>query len=199
MDITIKIMRGIAVSNLIVFGLAACSSSPAPWVQADDSPWVTKHLAEAKSVPSDEVVIDTSLNDPVLLADPEPELIIDPAPASSIIMHEPDMAPPPEVIAPVVIEELTPEEEIMALPGSHYAVQVYAGNKVSSVDKYKASKELTNLKMVKTSRAGSIVYVLVDLHSDRSSANAAATELESRTGAKPWIRSVAGLQKIVAP
>ncbi|MFV9616816.1 MAG: hypothetical protein ACNYZG_12730, partial [Gammaproteobacteria bacterium] len=72
MDITIKIIRGVAVSNLIILGLAGCSSSPAPWTQADDSPWGEKHAAEEQSLPADDTVIsDTSLNDPVLLADPE--------------------------------------------------------------------------------------------------------------------------------
>ena len=51
---------------------------------------------------------------------------------------------------------------------------------------------------MKTDRSGSIVYVLVDIHPDRSSANAAAADLEMKTGSKPWVRSVAGLQKIVA-
>ena len=52
--------------------------------------------------------------------------------------------------------------------------------------------------MVKTDRSGSVVYVLVDVYNDRTSANAAAVDLEIKTGAKPWVRSVAGLQKIVA-
>lgn len=188
MDITTKIVRGIAVSNLVIFGLAACSSSPAPWTQSDDSPWMSKRTAEAESVPSDEIVSDSSLNDPVLLADPEP-----------IVMQEPEAAPAPEVIIePVVIEELSPEEEIMALPGTHYAVQVYAGKTMESVEKFKANKELADLKIVKTDRGGTMVYVLVDLHSDRATANAAASDLEMKTGTKPWVRSVAGLQKIVA-
>lgn len=189
MDITLKIMRSIVVGNLIVFGLAACSSSPAPWTQAEDSPWVSKYSAAAESVPSDAAVTDTSLNDQLLLADPEPE---------SIIMQQPDAGAAPEMIAPVVVEELTAEEEIMALSGSHYAVQVYAGNTVESVDRFKTSKELASLTTVKTDRAGSIVYVLVEMHPDRASANAAATELEIKTGSKPWVRSIAGLQKIIA-
>ena len=190
MDITIKIIRGVAVSNLIILGLAGCSSSPAPWTQADDSPWGEKHAAEEQSLPADEIVIaDTSLNDPVLLADPEPE---------PIIMEEPEVAPEPELIVPVVVEELTPEQEIMALSGESYAVQVYASKTADSVEKFKDSKSLTELITVKTDRSGSIVYVLVDVHPDRSSANAAAADLEMKTGSKPWVRSIAGLQKIVA-
>ncbi len=189
MDITIKIFRGVAVSNLIILGLAGCSSSPAPWTQADDSPWGDKHAAEEQSLSADDAISDTSLNDPVLLADPEPELII---------MEEPEAAPVPEVIVPVVVEELTPEQEIMELSGESYAVQVYASKTTESIEKFKNSKNLAELKTVKTDRSGSIVYVLVDIHPDRSSANAAAADLEIKTGSKPWVRSVAGLQKIVA-
>ena len=192
MDITIKIIRGVAVANLIILGLAGCSSTPAPWTQTQDneSPWGAKHAAEADSLPSDDAVTqDTSLNDPVLLADPEPELVI---------LEEPVAAPPPEVIVPVVVEEQTPEQEIMALSGESYAVQVYASKTVESIEKFKDSKDLTELKTVKTDRSGSIVYVLVDIYPDRSSANAAAADLEMKIGSKPWVRSVAGLQKIVA-
>ncbi len=190
MDITIKIIRGVAVTNLIFLGLVGCSSSPAPWTQADDSPWGDKHAAETENLPSDDAVTsDTSLNDPVLLADPEPE---------PILMEEPVAAPAPEVIMQVVVEELTPEQEIMELPGESYAVQVYASNTAESIEKFKTSKNLAELKTVKTDRSGSIVYVLVDIYPDRRSANTAAADLEIKTGSKPWVRSVAGLQKIVA-
>jgi len=189
MEITIKTIRGITVTNLIILGLAGCSSSPAPWTQAEDSPWEAKYAAEAENVPSDAAVTDTSLNDPVLLAEPEPE---------PIVMQEPEAAPAPEVIAPVMVQDLTPEQEIMAMSAGSYAVQVYASKTTSSVEKFKADKGLENLMTVKTDRSGSIVYVLVDVHPDRASANAAAAELEIKIGSKPWVRSIAGLQKIVA-
>ena len=111
MDIKIKKIRGAVAINLIIIGLAGCSSTPAPWVQVDDSSLDTKQAKEENNVSA---ISDTSLNDPVLLADPEPE---------PIIMEEPVAAPAPEVIVPVVLEEdepepLTPEQEIMALSGS---------------------------------------------------------------------------------
>lgn len=186
MEITIKTIRSIAVTNLIILGLAGCSSSPAPWTQADESPWGSKRDSEASSIPSDDAVVDTSYSDPVLLADPEP-----------IMMQEPEAAPAPEVIA-VVVEEMTPEQEIMAMPASNYAVQVYASKTTDSVEKFKSEKGLENLMSVRTDRSGSIVYVLVDVHPDRATANVAASDLEIKTGTKPWVRSVAGLQKIVA-
>ncbi len=191
MDIKIKKIRGAVAINLIIIGLAGCSSTPAPWVQVDDSSLDTKQAKEENNVSA---ISDTSLNDPVLLADPEPE---------PIIMEEPVAAPAPEVIVPVVLEEdepepLTPEQEIMALSGSAYAVQVYAANTLESIEKFKSSKDLVELKSLKTDRSGSIVYVLVDIHPDRRSANAAAADLEIKAGSKPWVRSVAGLQKIIA-
>ena len=187
MEITIKTIRGIAVTNLIILGLAGCSSSPAPWTQADDDPWGSKRSAETESVPSDEAVSDTSYNDPVLLADPEPE---------PIMMQEPEAAPAPEVIVPVMVDQ--PADDIMSMPGTNYAIQVYASKTVESADKFKADKGLDGLMTVKTDRSGSIVYVLVDIHPDRASANAEAPNLEAKTGSKPWVRSVAGLQKIAA-
>ncbi len=188
MEITIKTIRGIAVTNLIILGLAGCSTSPAPWTQADDDPWGSKRASETESLPSDDAVSDTLLNDPVLLADPEPE---------PIMMQEPEMAPAPEVIVPVMVESAG--DDIMSLPGTNYAIQVYASKTEASIDKFKANKGLDGLMTVKTDRSGSIVYVLVDIYPDRASANAEAPNLEAKTGSKPWVRSVAGLQKIVAP
>lgn len=187
MGITIKMIRGVAFTNLIILGLASCSSSPAPWAQANDSPWGTKRANETQDLPTDEAVSDTSFNDPVLLADPEPEYI----------MQEPEAAPAPEVIIPVVVEEKTPEQEIMTISSSYYAVQVYAGNTKASVDQFKAKSNLDGLTTVKTQRAGAIYYVLVELHPDRATANAAARAIEASTGTTPWVRSIAGLQKVV--
>mgnify|MGYP001056427197 CR=1 FL=1 len=192
MEITIKTIRNVALSNLIIFGLAACSSTPAPWAQANDDPWGSKRTSEAESVPADDAVSDTSYSDPILLADPEPEPMAEP-----IMMQEPEVAPAPEVIAPVAIAQ-SAEDEIMSMPGSNYAVQVYASKAAESAERFKVDKGLDTLMTVKTDRSGSIVYVLVDIHPDRASANAAAGDLEARTGSKPWVRSVAGLQKIVA-
>ena len=193
MHITIKIIRGLTVTNLIIFGLAACSNTPAPWTQADDSPWGQKHEDEAQNISSDEVVSDTSLNDPILLADPEPELEPEP-----IFMQEPEMAFVPEVIAPVVVEEDPAEQDIMAMLSTNYAVQVYASKTDENVEKFKNSNDLADLITVKTDRSGSIIYVLVDIYPDRAAANAVAAELEIKIGSKPWVRSLAGLQKIAA-
>ncbi len=193
MDTIIKNIRGVArkivIGNLVILGVTACSTSPAPWTQENESPWGEKHSAESENVPADEAVYDTSLNDPVLLADPEPE---------PIIMQEPEAAPAPVMIAPVVVEDLTPEQEILAMPSSNYAIQVYASKNTASAEKFKSRNDLNDLMMVKTDRSGSIVYVLVEIHPDRATANAAAVDLEAKTGAKPWVRSLAGLQKIVA-
>jgi septal ring-binding cell division protein DamX len=189
MDITIKTIRGVAVTNLLVIGLAACSSSPAPWTQADESPWGSKRAAETQNIPSDEVVTDTTLNDPVLLADPVSE---------PVVMQEPEAAPAPEVIVAVVVEEMSTEQEIMAMPETNYAVQVYASKTPDSVQKFISDKGLDGMKMVKTDRSGSIVYVLVDIYPDRATANAAAVDIEAKIGSKPWVRSLAGLQKIIA-
>lgn len=187
MEITIKKIRNIAVTNFIILGLAACSSSPAPWKQ-DDDPWVSKRNAEAESVPSDDVVTDASLNDPMLLGEPEPEFIV---------MEEPATAEP-ELIVAVVVEDLSNEQKVLAMSQNDYAVQVYASRTAESVEAFQANNGLENLMSVKTDRAGSIMFVLIDVYPDRASANAAAADLEMKIGSKPWVRSIAGLQKIVA-
>ena len=85
MALTINTIRGVAVTNLIIFGLIGCSNTPAPWTQQDESPWGAKYEAQASNAASDEAVLDTSLNDPVLLADPDIEAIVMDAPESAPI------------------------------------------------------------------------------------------------------------------
>jgi septal ring-binding cell division protein DamX len=190
MEIKTKKIINLAVLGIISAGLASCSSSPAPWTQSDDSPWQSKRDTETQALPSDDAISDSTYRDPVLLADPEPE---------PIIIAEPDPAPAPEMITPVVVEEaMTPEQEIMSMPGSNYAVQLLATSSADKADKFKTDNGLDGLMVVATDRSGSMVYVVVDIHPDRASANAAASDLEARTGSKPWVRSVAGLQKVVA-
>lgn len=183
MDITIQNIRHITVTTVLLTGLFGCSSTPAPWTQVSESPWEAKHEAES---------VNASQNAPELLADAEPEkgaaVMQDPE------MEKPEMAPVPEVM--VVVEDEPATQEIMLMLSSNYAVQVYAANTVASIEKYKEKKDLADLTTVKTERSGSIVYVLVDIHPNRTSANVAAAELEIKTGTKPWVRSLAGLQKI---
>ena len=199
MAITIKTICGVTVTNLIILGSVGCSNTPAPWTQQDDSPWGAKHEAEAQNAAYDQAVLDASLNDlndPVLLADPDPE---------PVVMQAPEAAPAPELITPVVIEE-EPEvveekpatQDIMAMLSTNYAVQVFAGSTVESVEKFKTNKDVADLMTVKTDRSDSILYVLVDIHSNRAEANTAAAALAIKTGSKPWVRSLSGLQKIVA-
>ena len=189
MPITIKTVSGTALTNLLLFSLIACSNTPAPWTQTDDSPWSEKHKAEAQAI-ADESASDTTLSDPVLLADTQP-----PPLEETIVMQEPE-AVAPEVIAPVIVEDVPVEQNIMAMLSTNYAVQVIASKSADGVEKFKQSHDLNTLTTVKTNNAGSTVYVLVDIYPDRASAQAAADRLEQKTGSKPWIRSLAGLQKI---
>ncbi|MDT8283796.1 MAG: hypothetical protein RQ982_13430, partial [Gammaproteobacteria bacterium] len=76
MEITIKTIRAIAATNLII-GLAACTSSPAPWQQAED-PWQSKRAAEENVVLSDAAVSDVPLNELVTLTEPEPVAMQEP-------------------------------------------------------------------------------------------------------------------------
>jgi septal ring-binding cell division protein DamX len=181
--ITIKQIQGILLSNLMVLTLAACSSSPSPWSQQDNSPWKAKRVAEESSVASEEFV----------------EVPLD-EPAPVVVLEEPYPYP-----APAVVQEPTPVIEpvaavaggsIMAQPANSFAVQVYAGGTKESVTRYQEAHGLEDLWTVKTDRDGSTIYVLVSVQPDRASAEQAAADLEQRTGSKPWVRSMAGLQKI---
>ena len=187
MNNTTKIIRAVLVVNML--GLAACSSSPAPWSRPDTSPWTDKRAAEASAVPDDEIVIQ------------EP-VIYEPAPAMyepDPVVYEPviDVPPPAGVEARSVVSDINNEQRIMAMPGNHYAVQIYASATLDSMNKFKDRHMLDHMLTVKTDRNGKTMYVLVDVHDTRGSAQLAAAELQSKTGSKPWVRSVAGLQKVV--
>ena len=177
MKITIRQIQGLLLSNLMVLALAACSSSPSPWSQQDDSPWKAKRTAEESSVASEEFV-EVPLDEPAPMAEPEP------------VYEEPVAMEPAPVVAAAAVGG------IMAQPANSYAVQVYAGGTEESVTKYQQAHGLEDLWSVKTDRDGSTIYVLVSVHDDRASAEQAAADLEQKTGSKPWVRSMAGLQKI---
>jgi septal ring-binding cell division protein DamX len=167
----------------------------------DDSPWGSKHKSEAESLSND----TTSMSDPVLLGDPEPAVMVEAAMSEAVVEVQSEVVES-AVVEPVIVETVvtesqsisqSTEQELLSLPASDYAVQVYAAVSIDSVEKFKDAKAVYELKTVATNRSGSIMYVLVDIYSDRAAANAAATDLASRTGAKPWVRSLAGLQKII--
>jgi cell division septation protein DedD len=183
--ITIKHIQGILISNILLVGLTACSSEPAPWTRPDESPWSEKHAAAQNS--SDDLAV---VEEPVVISEPEPvvepAVIEEPAPAvAAIAVPEPEPVPQ------------TPEQQIMSM-NSGYAVQIYASSTLARMDTFKADNGIGDMLAVKTERDGSIVYVLVSPQPDRASANVVAAELEQKTGAKPWIRSIEGLQKVVA-
>jgi septal ring-binding cell division protein DamX len=186
--ITIKQISVVLACNAMLIGLAACSSSPAPWTRPDESPWSDKHATTEAAVPVEEIIIDepTPITEAEPMTESEPVIMDEPEP---FIMDEPELAAQP----------MTPEEEIMSMSSDAYAVQVTAMNDIASVQRYQAKFGLEDLTTVKTDRNGSVIYVLLSLQKDRTSADVAAAELEMKTGSKPWVRSVAGLQKIVLP
>lgn len=185
MKITIKQIQGALLSGLVVLIVAACTSSPSPWSQQDDSPWKAKRAAEESSVASEEFV-EIPLDEPV--AEPEPVAVEEPYPYPA--------EEPIPVIEPVVAAAAAVGGAIMSLPANSYAVQVYAGSTEASVTRYQQAHGLEDLWTVQTDRDGSPMYVLVSIQDDRASAEEVAADLEQRTGSKPWIRSMAGLQKI---
>ena len=182
MKITIKKIQAILISNILLVGLTACSSEPAPWTRPDESPWSEKHAAAEQSSAEEVIVVE----EPIMVVEPEPYMIEEPvAVVAAVAVPEPEPVP------------LSAEEQIMAMDSSGYAVQVFAGSTLASIDKYRDENGLEDMLAVKTDRDGSVMYVLVSTHPDRASANADAALLEQRTGTKPWVRSILGLQKVV--
>lgn len=182
--ITTKTIQAILFGNILIFGLTACSSEPAPWTRPDESPWSDKHAKQEASVEEVNVI-----EEPIVIVEPEP-------------MPEPSRFEEPEpIVAAIAVPEpepvpMTPEEQIMSMDAG-YAVQIFASKDMGNMDKFRSSNGLDDMLAVKTDREGSVVYVLVSTHPDRASANLVAEELEQRTGAKPWVRSIMGLQKVV--
>jgi len=180
--ITIKKIQGILISNILLVGLTACSSEPAPWTRPDESPWSEKHAAAEAGI-EDMAVVE------------EPIVVMEPEPMPEMYMIEEPVA----VVAAVAVPEPVPmsaEEQVMSMDAG-YAVQIFASTNMASMDKYKAEKGLEDMLAVKTDRDGSVMFVLVSTHQDRASANLDAADLEQKTGTKPWVRSILGLQKVV--
>lgn len=184
MKITIKQFQGVLLSHVLVLGLTACSSTPSPWSESDESPWRAKRDAEAATTSVDEFVA-VPVEEPAMV-EPEPLPVME----EPVAMPEPEPIPEPET----VVE--SPAMGIMSMPASGYAVQVYAGKTEKSVIRYQGTYALQDLMMVKTEREGEIYYVLVSAHEDRASANQAAADLEQKTGSRPWVRPLSGLQRI---
>ena len=187
----IRKIQGILISSLLVVGLTGCSNSSS-WRDADNSPWKTKR--DAQDTNSEEFVelnIDEAPLDETGMIEPGRESMFETEP----VLSEPGISEPivEEAPAPSVVGS-----DIMSAPASAYVVQVYAGRQLRNVNNYVSSHGLDNMQIVKTERDGDILYVLVSLHDSHESAKQAAFDLEQRTGSKPWVRSVTGLQRIFA-
>jgi len=133
--ITIKQMQGLLLSSLMVLTLVACSSSPSPWSQQDDSPWKAKRAAEESSGTSGEFV-DVVVDEPAPVAVPEEPY---PYPAPVVVQE------PAPVIEPVVAAVAVAGGSIMAQPANSFAVQVYAGGTEESVTRYQQAHGLEDL------------------------------------------------------
>ncbi len=183
------------VGNILLLGLVACASSPAPWSRPDTSPWSEKRASEASAAPADDIVVQAPIIEPIDQPPPPPELY-EPEP----MVSEPaaiDVPPPAAVTASSVVSDINNEQRVLNMPASAYAVQAYAATSEATMDKFKADKGLENMLVVKTDRDGKTMYVLVGLHDTRDSATQWAKTIEAQTGVKPWVRGIAGLQKVV--
>ena len=181
-------VRKISTLSFVLCGLLTSGQAFSAW--GNDSPWSKKHDALKKQAAMDEVVIDAPVIQPAVI-EMEPAVVaVEIEPAEVVVEFEPVYEPPMQA------EESSQDGDILALPSSHYAVQVYASSSTDNMDRYKTTKGLEDLTAVKTDRNGSPVYVLISLHEYRTSAVEAASNLEHIIGSKPWVRSVGSLQAV---
>jgi len=211
--VEIRKIQSIMMSSLLVAGLAGCSNSSST-SQADNSPWKAKRDAETANATSSEFV-EVSLDEAVQVDGMEQAPMVEEPGLESISDFTPEPMPfeslsafekleleaaTPEVVAiePEPVEEVASitGADIMSASPTAYAVQVYAGRKLANVKRYISAHGLDNMQIVKTDRDGDVIYVLVGLYADRTSARQAVDDLEQSTGSRPWIRSVGGLQRI---
>lgn len=179
-------LNNISRFSLILCGCLMSGQVFAAW--GNDSPWSKKYSAQKEQAAAEEVVIDT------------PEVM----PAAEPVMMEPEpvmSAPEPVMMEPEPVVESAVNSrrgtDIMSRSGKGYAVQVFACKTFEKMAEYQAKHGLEDLTAVKTERKGTQVVVLVSLHENRQSADAAAANLAQITGSKPWVRNLSGLQAIV--
>lgn len=186
-------IQGIIIGSILAVSLSGCSNSSSTWSQEDESPWKAKRDASAAAVENEEFV-EVDLDETARITGVEEATVTEyTMPEPEMMVYEPAE---PELIAPTPEPVSPAEPNIMSVPASAYAVQVYAGSTVKSVNRYKNDHDLNELETVKTSRDGNTLYVLVSVQPDRLSAKQKSEQLEQSTGSKPWVRAVSGLQRI---
>ncbi len=192
-----RMIRKTAFAAGLLVALTACSSTQAPWSRPDGSSWSERH-AGAEGAPADEVSYQQATITPepmpvetVVVADAEP--VNAPQQEASSRFAAP-VAVQAETIA---VEQPSPEARVEAMPSGSYAVQVYASATMKSMERFQRQKGLEDLTVLKTDRNGKTFYVLVDLYESRADAINAAAALKHKIHSQPWVRSVAGLKKIL--
>jgi len=191
-----RVLRTVFLVTAIM-ALVACSNTPtsAPWKQADDSPWSSKRDSGNDNVYGNSTSTEAVASAPVLIAEKEAEsLKLESAPPAVI---EPEPVTGTVVVA-AAAENLSAEQQVLVMDSTAYAVQVYASTTEESMERFKNNKDMQGLMVVRTNRDDKMVYVLIDVHDNLAEAKQAAIYLEKKAGSKPWVRSIAGLQKIVA-
>lgn len=197
MDTLLKNASKVSALSIMLCGILMSGQAFAAW--GNDSPWSKKHAELNRLAALEEAVIDTPVVQPAFrhIAEPIPAVAL----AEPVPMSDPMQMPDVIVSAiepdPVPVEDVIADEGIAALPGTHFAVQVYASSSTDNLDRYKTSNGLDDLTSVKTERNGAPIYVLISLHEDRNSADEAASNLEQIIGSKPWIRTVGSLQAVM--
>jgi septal ring-binding cell division protein DamX len=90
------------------------------------------------------------------------------------------------------------EQEILALPVTHYTVQLFASVDIDRVYKFAEQNQISVQYVVPTIRDDIIWYVLLlDMYPDYSMAKASMEEIAPSLKTQPWVRSVGSVQKLI--
>ena len=121
------------------------------------------------------------------------------------------LADPIETIAPETAAEVIDNEveeiastansvdrEILAMPITHYTVQLFATVDIDRVYKFAEQNQISTRYVVPTARDGIIWYVLLlDVYPDYATAKAAMQDISPSLKTQPWVRSIGSLQKFM--
>ena len=194
-----------------------------PWKSKRDAEMANTSSEEFVEVGFDEVVevnsmeempiVEEAMAEPAMVgsdmgAQPELESISDfdpePVPVESMSAFEKleleAISPEPEVEVVAAVEEAPSVSavtgDIMSASSTAYAVQVFAGRVLGNVNRYQSTHNLDTMQIVKTDLGDDVIHVLVGVYDDHGAAKQALIDIEQSTGSTPWVRSVAGLQRI---
>jgi len=95
-------------------------------------------------------------------------------------------------------EASSAEQEILAMPGTDFTVQLFASVDIDRVYKFAEQNQISVQYVVPTVRDEVVWYVLLlDIYPDYSTAKASMDEVSPSLTTQPWVRSLGSVQKLI--